>query len=109
MNRREFTKGCVAAASAMALGRVCAQKHAPTGDPDLDGRQDEIDAITPQDFKAYWTPGTQLPGDQLAEQFKFAMDRVQHKPVVNNFLDNYGEHDGVPFALALHMKKVSID
>ena len=67
MNRREFTKGCVAAASAMALGRVCAQKHAPTGDADLDARQDEIDAITPQDFKAYWTPGTQLPGDRLAE------------------------------------------
>ena len=168
MNRREFTKGCVAAASAMALGRVCAQKHAPTGDLDLDGRQDEIDAITPQD--------TQLPGDQLAElvarfpvlgrleaafdkvfreakdtvvedidrpaiwyvynmglvvktpttmfsidlhhrraeefaplldfalithnhndhyteQFKFAMDRVQHKPVVNNFFDNYGVRD----------------
>ena len=176
MNRREFTKGCVAAASAMALGRVCAQKHAPTGDLDLDGRQDEIDAITPQDFKAYWTSGTQLPGDQLAElvarfpvlgrleaafdkvfreakdtvvedidrpaiwyvynmglvvktpttmfsidlhhrraeefaplldfalithnhndhyteQFKFAMDRVQHKPVVNNFFDNYGVRD----------------
>ena len=176
MNRREFTKGCVATASAMALGQVCAQKHAPTGDPDLDGRQDEIDAITPQDFKAYWNPGTQLPGDQLAEfvarfpvlgrleaafdkvlreakdtvvedvdrpavwyvynmglvvktpktmfsidlhhrraeefapildfalithnhndhyteQFKFAMDRVQHKPVVNNFFDNYGVRD----------------
>ena len=51
MNRREFAKGCVATASAMALGQVCAQKHAPTGDPDLDLRQDEIDAITPQDFK----------------------------------------------------------
>ena len=176
MNRREFAKGCVAAASAMALGQVRAQKHAPTGDLDLDGRQDEIDAITPQDFKAYWSPGTQLPGARLAElvarfpvlgrleaafdkvfreakdtvvedidrpaiwyvynmglvvktpktmfsidlhhrraeefapildfalithnhndhyteQFKFAMDRVQHKPVVNNFFDNYGVRD----------------
>ena len=176
MNRREFAKGCVAAASAMALGQVRAQKHAPTGDPDLDGRQDEIDATTPQGFKAYWTPGTQLPGEQLAElvarfpvlgrleaafdkvfreaketvvtdidrpaiwyvynmglvvktpktmfsidlhhrraeefaplldfalithnhndhyteRFKFAMDRVQHKPVVNNFFDNYGVRD----------------
>ena len=68
MNRREFAKGCVATASAMAMGQVCAQTHAPTGDPDLDLRQDEIDAIAPQDFKAYWTPGTQLPDDQLAEQ-----------------------------------------
>ena len=176
MNRREFAKGCVATASAMALGRVCAQKHAPTGDPDLDGRQDEIDAITPQDFEAYWKPGMQLPGDRLAEhvarfpvlgrleaafdkvfreakdtvvedidrpaiwyvynmglvvktpktmfsidlhhrraeefaplldfalithnhndhyteQFKVAMDRVQRKPVVNNFFDNYGVRD----------------
>jgi len=176
MNRREFAKGCVATASAMAMGQVCAQKHAPTGDPDLDLRQDEIDAITPQDFKAYWTPGSQLPDEQLAEQvarfpvlgrleaafdkvfreaketvvadinrpaiwyvynmglvvktpktmfsidlhhrraeefaplldfalithnhndhyterFKFAMDRVQHKPVVNNFFDNYGVRD----------------
>ena len=176
MNRREFAKSCVATASAMAMGQVCAQKHAPTGDPDLDMRQDEIDAITPQDFKAYWTPGTQLLGEQLAElvarfpvlgrleaafdkvfreakdtvvadidhpaiwyvynmglvvktpktmfsidlhhrraeefaplldfalithnhndhyteRFKFAMDRVQHKPVVNNFFDNYGVRD----------------
>ena len=176
MNRREFTKGCVAAASAMALGRVCAQKHAPTGDLDLDGRQGEIDAITPKEFEAYWKPGTQLPGDRLAEyvarfpvlgrleaafdkvfceakntvvedidrpaiwyvynmglvvktpktmfsidlhhrraeefaplldfalithnhndhyteRFKFAMDRVQRKPVVNNFFDNYGVRD----------------
>ena len=31
--------------------------------------------------------------DHYTEQFKFAMDRVQHKPVVNNFFDNYGVRD----------------
>ena len=176
MNRREFAKSCAATASAMALGQVCAQKHAPTGDPDLDGRQYEIDAITPKDFEEYWKPGTQLSGDRLAEhvarfptlgrleaafdkvfreakdavvedinrpaiwyvynmglvvktpktlfsidlhhrraeefaplldfalithnhndhyteRFKVAMDRVQRKPVVNNFFDNYGVRD----------------
>ncbi len=176
MNRREFTKNCVAAASAMALGRVFAQQRTPTGDPDLDERQSEIDAITPQEFEAYWAPGTQMPGNLLAEhvarfpvlgrleaafdkvfreakdtvvedvnrpaiwyvynmglvvktpktmfsidlhhrraeefaplldfalithnhndhyteRFKVAMDRVQHKPVVNNFFDNYGVSD----------------
>lgn len=166
----------MAAASAMALGRVCAQDHAPTEDLDLDMRQAEIDAITPQDFKSYLTPGAEMPGDLLAEhvarfpvlgrleaafdkvfreakdtevvdinrpaiwyvynmglvvktpktlfsidlhhrraeefaplldfalithnhgdhyteRFKVAMDRVQRKPVVNNFFDNYGVRD----------------
>ena len=29
-------------------------------------------------------------GDHYTEPFKFAMDRREHKPVVNNFFDNYG-------------------
>ena len=29
-------------------------------------------------------------GDHYTEEFKVAMDRVEHKPVVNNFFDNYG-------------------
>ena len=176
MNRREFTKGCVAAASAMALNQSMGQCHAPTGDLDLDVRQSEIDAIAPKDFMAYWTQGLQMkPEDLLArvekfpvlkrleaafekvfrearettvadidhpavwyvynmglvvktpkslfsidlhhrraeefaplldfalithnhndhytERFKVAMDRGQHKPVVNNFFDNYGVRD----------------
>ena len=176
MNRREFTKGCAAAASAMAIGGVSAQKHEPTGDGELDRRQGEIDAITPGDFAAYWKPGAQLPpallsehvarfpvlgrleaafekvfrevqetvvadidhpavwylynmglvvktprtlfsidlhhrraeefaplldfslithnhNDHYTERFKVAMDRVQRKPVVNNFFDNYGVRD----------------
>ena len=36
MNRREFSKGFVAAASAAAIGRAWAQKHEPTGDAELD-------------------------------------------------------------------------
>ena len=31
--------------------------------------------------------------DHYTERFKHAMDRVQHKPVVNNFFDNYGVRD----------------
>ena len=176
MNRREFTKGCVAAASAMALDRAMGQRHAPTGDVDLDARQSEIDAIAPKDFMAYWMPGLQMKPDDLSacvekfpvlkrleaafekvfreakdttvtdinrpaiwyvynmglvvktpktlfsidlhhrraeefaplldfalithnhndhytERFKVAMDRGQHKPVVNNFFDNYGIRD----------------
>ena len=31
--------------------------------------------------------------DHYTERFKYAMDRVQHKPVVNNFFDNYGIKD----------------
>ena len=67
MNRREFAKNCVATASAMALGRACAQRHAPTGNQDLDVRQSEIDAIAPEDFMAYWMPGTQLEPERLSE------------------------------------------
>ena len=67
MNRREFTKGCVAAASAMALRQASAQKHEPTGDQELDARQAEIDAITPSDFAAYWKPGVQLEPERLSE------------------------------------------
>ena len=176
MNRRDFTKGCVAVASAMALRHVSAQRHAPTGNPDLDLRQSEIDAIAPADFKAYWQAGLDLTPEQLSvrmaqfpvlgrleaafekvlreaketrvtdidrpavwyvynmglvvktpntlfsidlhhrraeefaplldfalithnhndhytERFKVAMDRGQHKPVVNNFFDNYGVKD----------------
>ena len=176
MNRREFAKGCVATASALALGQAYAQRHAPTGNQDLDVRQSEIDAIAPEDFKAYLIPGTQLETERLSElvarfpvlgrleaafekvlreakntvvtdidhpaiwyvynmglvvktpktmfsidlhhrraeefaplldfalithnhndhyteRFKVAMDRGQHKPVVNNFFDNYGVKD----------------
>ncbi|MBR4652398.1 MAG: MBL fold metallo-hydrolase [Kiritimatiellae bacterium] len=176
MNRRDFVKGGIATASTMAVRQAWAQKHAPTGDGDLDARQGEIDAITPEDFKEYWTPGLQIAPDRLSaivarfpvlgrleaafekvfrevrdttvtdidrpaiwymynmglvvktpntlfsidlhhrraeefapaldfalithnhndhytERFKFAMDRVQHKPVVNNFFDNYGVKD----------------
>ena len=176
MNRREFAKGCMAAASAAAVSPLLAQSHEPTGVVDLDERQREIDAIAPKDFRAYWQPGLQLAPDRLSEfvarfpvlgrleaafdkvlreardtvvsdidhpaiwylynmglvvktpttmfsidlhhrraeelapildfalithnhddhyteSFKVAMDRVQHKPVVNNFFDNYGVRD----------------
>ena len=176
MNRREFTKGCVAVASAAALRQVVAQRHEPTGDDELDLRQREIDAITPRDFAAYWMQGTRMAPERLSaciaefpvigrleaafekvlreakettvadidhpavwyvynmgivvktpktlfsidlhhrraeefaplldfalithnhddhytERFKFAMDRGQRKPVVNNFFDNYGVRD----------------
>ena len=176
MNRREFTKGCVAAASAMALRQAMGQRHEPTGDLDLDARQGEIDAIAPKDFMEYWMQGSQMKPEDLSacvekfpvlkrleaafekvfrevkdtvvtdinrpaiwyvynmglvvktpktlfsidlhhrraeefaplldfalithnhddhytERFKVAMDRGQHKPVVNNFFDNYGIRD----------------
>ena len=66
MNRREFSKGFVAAASAAAFGRALAQKHEPTGDAELDRRQSEIDALTPADFKQYLVAGTGLSPDQLS-------------------------------------------
>ena len=176
VNRREFSKGFVAAASAAAFGRALAQKHEPTGDAELDRRQSEIDALAPDDFKRYLGAGTGLSEEQLSsyvekfpalgrleaafanvlrevkettvtdidhpaiwyvynmglvvktpkslfsidlnhrraeefapmldfalithnhcdhytERFKVAMDRGQHKPVVNNFFDNYGVRD----------------
>ena len=67
MNRREFTKGCVAAASAMTFGRVLAQRHEPTGDNELDIRQSEIDAIAPKDFAAYWREGVDMTPGRLSE------------------------------------------
>ena len=66
MNRREFTKGCVAAASAMALRQAMGQRHAPTGDLDLDARQSEIDVLAPKDFMAYWTQGLQMKPERLS-------------------------------------------
>ena len=66
MNRREFTKGCVAAASAMALRQAMGQRHAPTGDLDLDARQSEIDVLAPKDFMAYWTQGLQMKPEDLS-------------------------------------------
>ncbi len=176
MNRRDFAKGFVAAASAMALRRAVAQTHAPTGDAALDARQAEIDAVTPQEYKSYLNGGLSIAPERLAEmtsrlpalarleaafgkvfaeaketavndidhpaiwyvynmglvvktpktlfsidlnhrraeefaplldfalithnhsdhyteRFKVAMDRGQHKTVVNNFFDNYGVHD----------------
>ena len=67
MNRREFAKGCVAMASAMALRRAGAQRHAPTGDADLDARQAEIDAVTPQEYKRYLQGGLAVSPERLAE------------------------------------------
>ena len=66
MNRREFTKGCVAAASAMALRQAMGQRHEPTGDIDLDARQGEIDAIAPKDFMEYWMQGLQMKPEDLS-------------------------------------------
>ena len=176
LTRRDFAKGCVAVSSAMAARYAVAQRHAPTGDVNLDVRQSEIDAIEPSDFKAYWMAGLDLAPERLfakvakfpvlgrlesafenvlreakatvvtdinhpaiwyvynmglvvktpktlfsidlhhrraeefaplldfalithnhndhyTERFKVAMDRGQHKPVVNNFFDNYGVRD----------------
>ena len=67
IDRRGFAKGCVAAASAMAMERAAAQQHEATGVADLDARQAEIDAITPREFADYWMPGTTLPQDLLAK------------------------------------------
>ena len=174
--RREFVKGGMAAASALAFGGAVAQNHAPTGCDDLDLRQREIDAVSSVEFKEYLSKGLALEqsrlsdflgrfpalarleaafekvlgeirdtvvsdinhpaiwyvynmglvvktpkalfsidlnhrraaelaplldfalithnhGDHYTEQFKFAMDRGQNKPVVNNFFDNYGVKD----------------
>ena len=66
MNRREFSKGCVAAASAMALHQAMGQRHAPTGDLDLDARQSEIDVLAPKAFVAYWTQGLQMKPEDLS-------------------------------------------
>ena len=176
IDRREFSKGCVAIASAMSLGRAAGQSHAGTGIAELETRQREIDAVAPKDFAEYVQSGPDTPPERLAEtmrrfpalarledafekvlrevratnvtdasrpavwyvynmglvvktpgaafsidlhhrraeelaplldfalithnhddhyteRFKFAMDRVQHKPVVNNFFDNYGVSD----------------
>ena len=65
MNRREFAKGFVAAASAAAVGRAFAQKHEPTGDAELDRRQSEIDAVAPGDFQRYLGAGTELSEERL--------------------------------------------
>jgi hypothetical protein len=63
MNRREFTKGCVAAASAALLRRAAAQTQGPTGEYELDVRQAEIDSVTPEDFAAYLHDGVDtMPG-----------------------------------------------
>ena len=66
MNRREFSKGCVAAASAMALHQAMGQRHAPTGDLDLDARQSEIDALAPKDFMEYLMQGLQMKPESLS-------------------------------------------
>lgn len=176
MNRRDFIAGGISLATAFAISRSDAQSHGPTGIPELDARQREIDAVAPGDFAAYWKPGSRLPeeevaaftsrfpaigrlesafekvmrevketvvtdldrpavwylynmgtivktpktvfsidlhhrraeefapvldfalithnhGDHYTERFKDAMDRVQRKPVVNNFFCNYGVKD----------------
>ena len=66
MNRREFSKGCVAAASAMALHQAMGQRHAPTDDLDLDARQSEIDALAPKDFMEYLMQGLQMKPESLS-------------------------------------------
>ena len=177
MTRRDFVKGVASAGMLAAAGRLAAQSHEPTGVAELDLRQAEIDAVTPQDFAAYcslepgaagaealsaevsrfpvlgrleaafdkvfreakdavvtdanrpavWylynmglivkTPKTMFSidlhhrraeefapfldfalithnhNDHYTERFKVAMDRGEHKPVVNNFFDNYGVRD----------------
>ncbi len=67
MNRREFTKGCVAAASLATLRKAGAQLHAPTGDAELDARQAEIDAVTPKEYKSYLLRGLDMSPERLAD------------------------------------------
>ena len=176
MNRRDFVAGGISLAAAFAFRRGEAQMHSPTGIPELDIRQSEIDSVAPRDFAAYWKMGSQassaevsayvsrLPaigrlecafekvmrevketavtdldrpavwylynmgtivktpktvfsidlhhrraeefapildfalithnhGDHYTERFKNAMDRIERKPVVNNFFCNYGVKD----------------
>jgi len=53
MNRREFVIG----ASAMAMaGKTFAQDHSPTGVPQLDALQAEINEVSPEDYAAYCRP-----------------------------------------------------
>ena len=70
MDRREFAKGFAAAASALALRPGFSGDKTQTGDPGLDARQNEIDAIEPGLFEAYWKPGLEMPACRLASLVK---------------------------------------
>ncbi|MBO7688216.1 MAG: MBL fold metallo-hydrolase [Kiritimatiellae bacterium] len=61
MNRRSFCAGMFAAAVAAKAARGA---DAADG-AELDLRQREIDAITPDEFAAYWRPGIELAKDEL--------------------------------------------
>jgi len=61
MNRRSFCAGMFAAAVAAKVARAA---DAADG-AELDLRQREIDAITPDEFAAYWRPGIELAKDEL--------------------------------------------
>ena len=171
VDRREFVTGAAAFA---AVGGAFGQDFSPTGLPEFDAIQDEINQVTPSDYKDYCRPqaglGTYVPGgeptlaalrrldaafekvvreakeakvekggspavwfvynmgvlvktsetlfsidlnhrfaesiageldfalithnhmDHYTRRFYEAMDRVQRKPVVSNFLDNYGAY-----------------
>lgn len=53
MNRREFVTGAAAFA---AVGRTLGQDFAPTGVPEMDALQAEINEVTPADYRAYCQP-----------------------------------------------------
>ena len=61
MNRRSFCAGMFATAVAAKAARGA---DAVDG-AELDLRQREIDAITPDEFAAYWRPGIELAKDEL--------------------------------------------
>ena len=61
MNRRSFCAGMFAAGVAAKSARGA---DAADG-AELDLRQREIDAITPDEFAAYWRPGIELAKDEL--------------------------------------------
>lgn len=61
MNRRSFCAGMFAAAVAAKAARAADAADAA----ELDLRQREIDAITPDEFAAYWRPGIELAKDEL--------------------------------------------
>ena len=61
MNRRSFCAGMFAAMVTAKAARAAYAADAA----ELDLRQREIDAITPDEFAAYWRPGIELAKDEL--------------------------------------------
>ena len=61
ISRRGFCAGMFAAVVAAKAARAA---DAADG-AELDLRQREIDAITPDEFAAYWRPGIELAKDEL--------------------------------------------